>query len=474
MQHLPKVWSAIVRRLRADVPAVALEAWVSPLVATPGDGGSLRLVCPTAFHLERVRGRFLRDIERLVEAECGSPVPVRLVVGSAANRREEARAGGAAASGGGDAPVAASCGATHAAPVRSPAASSQRALPYTFDSFVVGACNALAREASYALAQNRQPGVSPLYLSAPSGLGKTHLVRAALDEVKRLGPSRALYSSAESFTHEFTASLRAKRTGSFKRRFREECDLLVIEDVQYLRGKTWTQLELFHTISHLLDIGRRVILTGDRLPRDLEGLDPHLRSTMASGLVAEMEPPAAQVRRDILRSKAASGGVRLPPECLDLLVERVCGSVRDLDSALIQVVATASLLKRPIDLALTEAALRKLVPSRSQPRSLSPESVIAVVAAFFGTKPEALAARSRRRDVLIPRQLAMFLCCRYTDASHSRIARALGRDHPAVANAVRVMERRMLERAPLRYRVEALSEKLEALRAPAEAGSAGA
>ena len=465
MQHPSEIWSAISGRLRAEVPAVALEAWITPLVAT-GEGDGLSLVCPTRFHLERVRDRFLRRIEQLLREECAGPARVRLSVGEIAKGREEPGAETAtevrAVRGTPPAPAGAPAGA---APETTRVRTSQPALPYSFDSFVVGPCNALAREASYALAQNRQPGVSPLYLAAPSGLGKTHLVRAALGEVRRLGSCRALYASAESFTHEFTASLRAKRTGSFKRRFREECDLLVFEDVQYLRGKTWTQLELFHTITHLLGVGRRVILTGDRLPRELDGLDPRLRSTMSSGLVAEMEPPAAQVRRDILRSKAASGGVRLPAECLDLLVDQVRGSVRDLESALIQLVATASLLKRPIELALTEAALRKLLPRSSDPRALAPEGVIAVVAAFFGTSPESLATRSRRRDVMLPRQLAMFLCCRYTEASHSRIGRAFGRNHPAVANAVRVVERRMLERAPLRYKVEALCEKLEALRA---------
>ena len=468
MQYPYEAWSALLRRLRDEVPAVALEAWVTPLVAV-GDGGDLCLVCPTRFHLERVRDRFLAHIERILAAESEGPVRVRLVVGAESRRPQEPRPDGAPAKRAGpDTRVAADDARVGAAPERSPGPASQRTLPYSFDTFVVGPCNALAREASYALAQNRQPGVSPLYLAAPSGLGKTHLVRATLGELRRLGPSRALYMSAESFTHEFTASLRAKRTGPFKRRFREECDLLVVEDVQYLRGKTWTQLELFHTIAHLLGVGRRVILTGDRLPRELDGLDPQLRSTMTSGLVAEMEAPAALVRRDILRSKAAAGGVRLPPECLDLLVDRVRGSVRDLESALIQLVATASLLKQPIDLALTEAALRKLRPGPAEPRALSPESVIAVVAAFFGASPESLAARSRRRDVLLPRQLAMYLCCRYTDASHSRIGRALGRDHPAVANAVRVVERHILERAPLRYRMEALCEKLDGLRAPAE------
>ncbi|NNL67006.1 MAG: chromosomal replication initiation protein DnaA, partial [Myxococcales bacterium] len=171
----------------------------------------------------------------------------------------------------------------------------------------------------------------------------------------------------------------------------------------------------------------------------------------------------------ILRSRAAAGGVRIPDDCLERLVEVVHGSVRDLESVLGQIVASATLLKQPVDRALTEAALRKLGPGESHAlgtRRVAPREVIEMVAAFFGTTPEALCSRSRRRDVLLPRQLSMYLCRRFTDASLSEIGRALGRDHPAVRNAVSAVERQILERAPLRYQVEALSDRLEHLRTP--------
>jgi chromosomal replication initiator protein len=237
----------------------------------------------------------------------------------------------------------------------------------------------------------------------------------------------------------------------------------VVEDVQFLRSKKATQLELFHTLTHLLDVGSRVVLTADRLPRDIDKLETRLRSQMSAGFVAELEPPSAAVRREILRAKAAAGGVGMPADCLQLLVESVQGSVRDLEGVLIQLVATASLLKRPLDLELTRAALRKLSPDPKRAARLEPSAIIGVVAAFFRTRPETLASRSRRRDVLVPRQLAMYLCRRYTDAPLAVIGRALGRDHPAVSNAVKVVERRMLEHAPLRYQVEALCARLDAL-----------
>jgi chromosomal replication initiator protein len=183
---------------------------------------------------------------------------------------------------------------------------------------------------------------------------------------------------------------------------------------------------------------------------------------MASGLVAELEPPDAALRRRILRAKAAAGGVKVPEDCLDRLVESARGSVRDLEGVLIQLVAMASLMKRPIDGELTEAALRKL--SSPEPRGrLDATTVIRTVALFFGIAPDALSARSKRKDVLVPRQLAMYLCRRYTSASLAEIARAFDRDHPSVSNAVKVVERRILERAPLRYQVEELSARLDRL-----------
>jgi chromosomal replication initiator protein len=185
---------------------------------------------------------------------------------------------------------------------------------------------------------------------------------------------------------------------------------------------------------------------------------------MASGLVAEIEPPDASLRRAILRDKASAGGVRLPDDCLERLVSAVRGSVRDLEGVLIQLVESAALLKQPIDVALTEIALRKLGRDCSERRPLDLPAVIDVVGAFFGLTPSALAGRSRSRTALLPRQLAMYFCHRYTRASLPEIGRALGRAHPAVRNAIAMVERAVLERAPLRYQVEEIAKRLEARR----------
>jgi len=353
----------------------------------------------------------------------------------------------------------------------------QPTFPLTFDSFTVGSCNALAREASLAFANQAQAsggvsaranaaqlGLNQLFIVSEPGLGKTHLARAVINTTAKAMGERARYTTAETFTSEFTHAVRASEMAKFKRRYRTQCDLLVVEDIQFLEGKAATQLEFFHTVQHVLDSGGRVLLTGDKYPQELSHLDERIRARIASGFVAQLDTPDAEVRSNILRAKAAHGGIRLPDDCLSMMVDKVVGNVRELEGALIQLVTISSLFKRPIDLDLTKESLH----GRSRrvnaiTKRATPEAIIEAVAGFFQTSADSLASRSRRRDVLLPRQLSMYLCRRYTDASLADIGRLLNRDHPSVANAIRKIERQLLENVRLRYQVEAVIRRLDEL-----------
>ena len=437
------LWDGVLRRLGRELSPFALEAWIGPLSLESADGG-LRLVCPSAFHCERVRERYLERIVAHVAQEGGRAVAVTLAVRAPAARPRVF-------------PVRTE--SMRRDPPPAPAARRAPAGP-RFADFAAGASNALALEAARALAHGRQLAVSPLYIVASVGLGKTHLASAVVAEVSERG-ERGVYASGEQFTNELLASIRAQRTAEFKRRYRE-CDVLVLEDVHFLRGKQSTQLELLHTLEHLARSGARVMLTAERLPREIPDLDPRLASRLASGLVAEIEAPDLELRRQIVRAKVGGAGIALPPDCLERVVHAIPGSVRDLEAAIVQLVASASLLKRSIDLALVEAALRKVLP-RPGGAHLDPERIAALVATHFGTATDALASRSRRREVLVPRQIAMYLCSRYTDASLQRIGEAFRRNHPSVANAVRAVERALTLRAPVASRVAPLLAELDAL-----------
>ncbi len=459
-----KIWESILEALRATLPEFAFESWLLPLRAESSANG-FTLFCPSSFHCERIRKHYLEQIQRTIALHSAKPLTITLAV-------QKAKVSPSATA---HAPSASAAQHAASAPTEKTSQveklNSQFSFAHRFETFLGGPCNALAREAAISIAHGKQLGVSPLYLLSGGGLGKTHLARAVVGEVRRSKLGTAVYTSAENFTSEFLSSVHNKsgKNGmrEFKRRFRENCDLLVVEDIQFLSGKTATQLEIFHTIEHLLDAGCRVMLTADRLPREIPNLDPRLASRITSGLVAEIEIPDAQLRRRILRAKAAAGGVHLPTECLDLIVDNARGSVRDLEGVLVQLVASAALLKQPIDLELTKTALRKLATPDQAVRTtkkLEVRSVINVVTAFFQTPLATLATQSRRKDVCVPRQLAMYLCRQYTDASLQEIGQIFGRNHSAVTNAVEKTEREILANAPLRYQIEAITEKLDRIR----------
>ena len=211
----------------------------------------------------------------------------------------------------------------------------------------------------------------------------------------------------------------------------------------------------------MLDTGGRILLTGQAPPQQIEGLEPCLQSQLARTFVAELTTPDAALRREIVRVKAARGGVRIPEACIDRLAEVPYSNVRELEGVLEQLVTTASLVGRRIDEDLLDEVLAcKGVLCRDDRRKPEPEAVIKAVATLCGTTPEVLSSRSRRRDVVLPRQVAMVLCRRLTDASIAEIGRAFGRSHTAVRNALTKLERDMLGRAPLRYRVESIAERI--------------
>ncbi|MDD9803027.1 MAG: DnaA/Hda family protein, partial [Deltaproteobacteria bacterium] len=351
-------------------------------------------------------------------------------------------------------------------PARAPALAARAAVPlrFGFDSFVAGRENELALAAVQCVAHGRQPEANPIYVAAPAGMGKSHLARALVESLRRDGAEGVGYSTAGDFTGQFTWAVRRGDTAGFQRRYRN-LRLLVLEDVQRLpRGKNATQLELIQTIEHVRMVGGRVVLTGDRLPREIEHLDGSLASHMASGLVAEMEAPGRALRRDILRDKASRFGLSIPARFLDELAERARGSVRDLEGVVKQLLQSSLVNggRQHMDRAMIDAALRKLAPRGG----LAPADVIACICSAYALSSEELRGKSRTRRVLEARQLAMYLCHHHCGASYSRIGRALGRSHSAVKNGVAKIADRVGSDERLRLRLEELSRQLKSRRWP--------
>jgi chromosomal replication initiator protein len=416
--------------VRDQIGPRAYDAWFRTL---EGEVQGQRVVvrCPDRFSRDWIRERYGEVLQRV------SPR------GAAIEYEVQARETGAR----GTQPVA---------EVRSVVAGAEpqpRTAAEGFEAFVAGPGNALALEAARAVARGNAGRCSPLFLHGLSGLGKTHLCRA----IRATLGGAALYRSSEEFTSEVTQAIRSGEMQRVRQRYRRSANVLILEDVQFLAGKQATQVELFHTLDHLLGAGRPVVLSADRAPVELDGLDPKLRSRMASGLVACIEPPDLDTRRAILRDRAARGGVRLPAECLEQLVGRPVTSVRDLVSGLNQVIARASLLGQPIGTELVAQAIAAVdVPGG--PRTI--EQIMRGVARAYGLEPDELRSRSRRRRVVRPRQLAMYICRSSTDASLKDIGRAFNRDHTSVMYAIGVVEQRVAQKPQLRYELEALVRRL--------------
>ena len=422
-------WEVVRSEIGRRVGEAAFDAWFRALDGEL-QGETLVLRCPDRFTRDWVRGRYGRLIE-----ECSEARAVEYVVDHGPPRAERRRA----------------------EPPRSPETPEPEPLAQDelFERFVAGPGSALALEASRAVARGDAGRCSPLFLVGGTGSGKTHLCRAISSQ---LG-SAALYRSSEEFTTEVTEALRAGQMPRIRQRYRRQANLLILEDVQFLVGKRATQIELFHTLDHLIAHGRGVVFSADRGPAELDELDPKLRSRMASGLVARIAPPEAATRRAILRERAARGGVRVPEACLERLADRELASVRDLIAGLNQVVARASLLRAPITPELVAQAL-DAVDMPGRPRTL--DEIRAEVARAFALEPDALRSRSRKQVFVRPRQLAMYLARRYTDASLADIGRAFARDHTSVMYAIDAVERRIVERPQVRYELEALAARISA------------
>ncbi len=417
-------WEAVRLSVRRRIGARAFDAWFGSLEGTLV-GDRLVVECPDAFVRSWVQGRYDGALR---EAARGRRIEYRVLEGSAP-----------------ESPTSAETGPER--PRSSPAAA------VDFDTFVAGPANALALEAARAVARGESGRCNPLVLAGPSGVGKTHLCQA----IRGSADEGVVYRSSEEFTSEVTQGIRGDRMPAVRHRYRRTANLLILEDVQFLHGKKATQVELFHTLDHLLARGRSVVLTADRPPAEIAGLDPGLASRLGSGLVACIGPPETETRRTILRDKAAGAGVRVPEECLELLARRPIASVRDLIAGLNQVVARAALLKQPITGELVREALATVsVPGRRHTLG----DILELVARTYSLSVQELRSRSRKRHVARPRQLAMYLCRRYTDASLKEIGRALERDHTSVLYAIDAVERRTVEHPPLRYQLEALAAKL--------------
>ena len=332
---------------------------------------------------------------------------------------------------------------------------------YTFDTFVVGASNQFAHAASKAVANQPGDHYNPLFIYGGVGLGKTHLVNAIGHQVlDRNEEARVVYLSSESFMNELIAALRRDRMDEFKSRFRR-IDVLIVDDVQFLAGRERTQEEFFHTFNSLYDAHHQIVLTSDKFPKEIPDLEERLRNRFEWGLIADIQPPDIETRVAILEKKAEFEGIELPQEVALFLATNIDSNVRELEGSLTRLGAFASLNKCPITVDFAREVLQSVLRDRAE-RAVTIESIQKAVCDFFRIRPTDLRSKRRTRTIALPRQVAMYLCRRYTNASFPVIGdRFGGRDHSTVIHAAQVIERRLREDPTFRATVERLERLLE-------------
>jgi chromosomal replication initiator protein len=449
-------WAAAADSLAQSLGMAAHARWVSPLRLASLEDGLARFAAPSAFIADYVARTYADDVLGAMRS-----------AGMAVDRVEFAAGRGAVAE------------AAGLEPARRPAepvalavepADDLNSAPldarFTFDSFVVGKPNELAHAAARRVAEGETATYNPVFLHGGVGLGKTHLMHAIGWRLRECQPTKkVLYLSAEQFMYRFITALRSKDTIGFKQAFRS-VDVLMVDDVQFIAGKDSTQEEFFHTFNALIDGGRQIVISADRAPGEIGGLEERIRSRLQWGLVADIHPTTYELRLGILQSKAESAlaahpGLTIEDKVLPFLAHRISSNVRVLEGALTRLVASSTLVGRPITLELAHDCLADLL--KQHDRKVTVEEIMRKVADHYMLRLGDMTSARRARQVARPRQVAMYLSKTLTSKSLPEIGRRFGgRDHTTVMHAVRKIEQLIESDAAIAEDVELLRRMLEA------------
>ncbi len=443
--QVTQIWDEVLGAIRARVGDRTFDTWFAPLELRAQDDGRLELSVPNRFFQEWFENNYLEEVRATVESVAGHRVEVQLGLADAEPtrvRRPEPEP---------------SVEPTPAPKYRAPSGLHAR---YRFDSFIKGTSNELAASAAHAVAEDPGQRFNPLFIYGGVGLGKTHLLHGIGHALHARDPSsRIAYISAEHFMNEFVTAVRNNAFDAFRRRYRDDCDCLLVDDIQFIAGKDRTMDEFFHVFNALYESGKQIVITADRVPKDMEGMEARLTSRLNWGLVADVQAPDLETRMAILEQKAERDGLELDRNVARCIAELVDSNVRDLEGALVRVTAFADLRGVPV----TESFVREALGSRSA----SPDAPVTVeriqkaVAGHFRVRISDLKGRRRHQAIARPRMIAMYLARELSGASFPEIGmRFGGRDHSTVISACRRISTICAGDEDMRSTVESLRERL--------------
>jgi len=446
-----KLWAQCAESLREQVSENVWSLTLRALRPVDFSGDKLVLEAPNPLQRNRVNERYLQLVEDTVTVVVGHPVGVELVVATLGDRELDAI----------DPEVPSPVAAVRRASSESNESNAARLDPrFTFDAFVPASSNRLPLAAAQTVAETPGKAYNPLFIYGASGLGKTHLLHAIGNYVQdNYSKMRVLYVTTEHFLNDFIDAIRSKTTLAFKRQYRE-CDVLLIDDIQFIQNRESLQEELFHTYNTLQGAGKQIVLTSDRTPKAIETLEERLRSRLLSGLLTEIDRPDLETRLAILRTKAEYDRIALPGDVAEFIASHVRDNIRELEGAIIRVNAFANLNREPITLDLAKRVLSDL---GDETPSITPDAIVDAVAEYYHFSPNEVRGPRRVRPLVTARHVAMFLMRDLLpDYSYPMIARIFDdRNHTTVISAVEKIRGQMAERQALYDQVTQLRRQLK-------------
>jgi chromosomal replication initiator protein len=433
-------WDRLKSALEAKYSAEAVQGWVSRTSFRRRDGATMWVAVPDRLTKDYLEDAYAEDIQRAIRDLGMEVANVVYVVDSSSDSAPGVRAGAAE-------PVFAS-------------SSGQLNPKFTFDSFVVGSCNQFAHAAARAVADGPARKYNPLFIYGGTGMGKTHLMHAiGKFLLSSNGGMRIVYTSTERFMNEMITCIRSDRMPMFQRHYRS-ADVLLVDDIHTLAGKERTQEEFFHTFNELYDHQRQIVISSDSAPKNISGLVDRLRSRFEWGLMVDVQPPDLETKMAILDRKAEMEGVALPEDVRIFIATRVKSNVRELEGALVKLVAYSSVTELPINLPMAQQVLKYL--ANGQEKRITMDSVLRAVAEKFGLQPAQLKQKTNARNIAYPRQVAMYLIKDLTHASLPEIGRAFGgKHHTTVLHSIQKIEKQRHTDVDLNRILHSISESIQ-------------
>jgi chromosomal replication initiator protein len=436
-----QAWQSVLAQLQLDMAKASFDTWVRDTRPLSYKNGTLTVAVPNAYARDWLESRLASTVSRLLIGILNTNVVVCFVVAQAND---------------GDAAEPEPSFATQEVEPLPRAHHSSLNPRYTFENFVVGSGNRLAHAACQAVAEKPARAYNPLFVYGGVGLGKTHLLHAIGNSCNSRGLN-VLYVSSEEFTNEIINAIRTHTTQAFREKYRS-ADVLLVDDIQFIAGKESTQEEFFHTFNTLHGQDKQIIVSSDRPPKALVTLEERMRSRFEWGLAADIQAPDLETRLAILRAKAERTGRYIPDEILDTIARRVQSNIRELEGALNRIIAFSDLSGQLLTPQLVEVALADLLPQR---QNILPEKIVELVAREWKISEDDLLGRDRSQKIAEPRQVAMYLMRKETDASLPQIGEVLGgRDHTTVMYAIEKIANQMEIKADLRKRIISVKQQL--------------